>query len=208
MKLVFDFGGVLFHWHPPSLMRRYLGQRVHDDASAVRWIHEFFEGDHGDWAEFNRGRIGRAGVIERIAARTGLSDEEVRNVVDGVPAELQPIAGTVDLLSRLHVQRYRLFFLSNMPEPYAERLEREHGFLRWFEAGVFSARVHALKPEPEIYALAAERFRGEPAEMLLIDDHPANVEAARDAGWQALRFESPAQCEAELRARGLFVPSA
>jgi 2-haloacid dehalogenase len=43
-----------------------------------------------------------------------------------------------------------------------------------------------------------------PERTLFIDDVQHNVDAARAAGWQALRFESPAQLGAELRGRGLI----
>ena len=208
MKVVFDFGGVLFNWHPPSLLRRELPHRAADEASASHWVREFFQGYGGDWAEFDRGTVETPELVSRIARRTGLGEAEVRRVVDGVPGELRPIEGTVGLLRRLRESGRPLFYLSNMPAPYADHLEREHEFVGWFEAGVFSARVRAIKPEPAIYALAAERFGADPAELLFIDDHAPNVEAARAAGWQALRFESPAQCEAELRALGVPAPSA
>ena len=48
----------------------------------------------------------------------------------------------------------------------------------------------------------ARRFAHAVYRALFIDDHPANVEAARALGWQALLFESAAQCEAELRLGG------
>ena len=187
MKPVFDFGGVLFNWHPPSLLRRELPHRAADEASARHWVREFFQGYGGDWAEFDRGTVEPPDLVGRIARRTGLAEAEVRRVVEGVPAELQPIEGTVALLRRLRDAGRTLFFLSNMPAPYADHLEREHDFVGWFEAGLFSARVQLIKPEPAIFALAAERFGAEPAELLFIDDHGPNVEAARAAGWQAFR---------------------
>jgi len=204
MKVVFDFGGVLFNWHPPSLLRRELPHRAADEASASHWVREFFQGYGGDWAEFDRGTVETPELVSRIARRTGLGEAEVRRVVDGVPGELRPIEGTVGLLRRLRESGRPLFYLSNMPAPYADHLEREHDFVGWFDAGVFSARVKVIKPEPAIFALAARRFGADSGELLFIDDHGPNVEAARAAGWQAFRFEDPAQCEAELAARGLL----
>jgi FMN phosphatase YigB (HAD superfamily) len=37
---------------------------------------------------------------------------------------------------------------------------------------------------------------------LFIDDSAGNIDAARAFGWQALRFENAAQCEADLRRTG------
>ena len=53
-----------------------------------------------------------------------------------------------------------------------------------------------------MFDLARETLALDLEHALFIDDHPANIEAAQASGWQALRFESAAQCEAELRRRG------
>ena len=204
MKIVFDFGGVLFNWHPPSLLKRELPARATDDTSAQHWVAQIFQGYGGDWGDFDRGSVAPAALVERIAQRTGLSRGEVQRVVDGVPAELQPMADSVALLRRLRDGGRALHYLSNMPAPYADHLEDSHDFVGWFRSGVFSARVQLVKPERAIYELAAERFGAAPAELLFIDDVAHNVEAARQAGWQALHFTGAPQCERQLQALGLL----
>jgi putative hydrolase of the HAD superfamily len=202
VNVVFDFGGVLFNWHPPTLLARHLPQRVHDEATARRWVADFFQGYTGDWGDFDRGTVEPGPLAERIAARTGLAVDEARRVIDAVPAELTPIPGTVELLHALHAAGAPLYFLSNMPEPYARHLEATHDFLALFRGGVFSARAGLCKPEPEIFSHCAQAHGLEPAHTLFIDDVAHNVQAARAAGWQALQFSDPAQCAVALREYG------
>ncbi|MEY8879533.1 MAG: HAD family hydrolase [Leptothrix sp. (in: b-proteobacteria)] len=202
MKIVFDFGGVLFNWQPPRLLRREIPHVAHDEASATHWVQHFFQAYEGDWGEFDRGMVEVPELVARIAGRTGLTPHEVQRVVDGVPRELQPIADTVTLLRRLRDDGRALYFLSNMPAPYADHLERAHDFVGWFHDGVFSARVKLSKPDPAIFDLAAERFGADPAGLVFIDDHLPNIEAASARGWQAIHFTGAAQAESELRARG------
>ena len=45
-----------------------------------------------------------------------------------------------------------------------------------------------------------------PQELLFFDDVPANVAAARAAGWQAEVFTDAEQAGADLRARGFTIP--
>ena len=203
MNLVFDFGGVLFRWTPHEFMQRLLPVRAPDEAAAERLTKQFFQGFTGDWAAFDRGTIGAPELAQRIVRRTGLSRAEVDRVIDAVPHELQPLPDSVALLARLRERGHRLFFLSNMPAPYADHLEAAHPFVGWFEAGVFSSRVGLIKPEPAMFALAERRFGVGGDALLFIDDVAQNVEAAKAAGWQAVLFESAAQLEAELAARGL-----
>lgn len=202
--VVFDFGGVLFRWEPHDLLARLLPEHAPALEAAMALRQHFFQGYDGDWAEFDRGTVEAGDLARRIATRTGLSLAEVRSVIDAVPDALEPMPETVALLERLHQRGHALYFLSNMPAPYATHLEETHGFLKRFRTGVFSAREQLIKPEPAIYALAAERFGIEPARMLFIDDLPANVEAARAAGWQALHFEGAPGCAAALERLGLL----
>jgi putative hydrolase of the HAD superfamily len=202
MKIVFDFGGVLFNWHPPALLQREIPHVAHDEASARRWVAAIFQGYDGDWGQFDRGLVEVDELVLRIAARTGLAEADVLRVVRGVPRELQPIEATVQWLARLRDAGKALYFLSNMPAPYADHLEAEHAFVGWFRSGVFSARVGLAKPDPAIFRAAAQQFGQPPAEMVFIDDHLPNIESARALGWNALHFESAAQAEAAMRGRG------
>lgn len=57
-----------------------------------------------------------------------------------------------------------------------------HLFPELFDAVVISAEVGMRKPEPRIFALAAELIGLRPRECVFIDDIEANVEAAEAAG--------------------------
>lgn len=201
-RIVFDFAGVLFHWRPVALLRREVPHLAVDDAAARHLAQAIFQGYGGDWADFDRGTLQPDELVQRIAGRTGLAAADVHKVVRAVPAQLQPQAAMVALLRRLRDAGRRLHYLSNMPEPYALHLEREHEFIGWFESGVISARVGFIKPEREIFDLAARHFGAAPAQLLFIDDVAGNVLAARQAGWQALHFVEAAHCERQLRAQG------
>ena len=204
MNIVFDFGGVLFRWEPRAFLARTLPHRTTTPEATAALVAAVFQGYGGEWGEFDRGRIEPGPLAERIAARTGLPVQELHTILAGVPAELAPIDGTVALLRRLHAGGSPLYYLSNMPEPYAQHLERTHAFLGLFRRGVFSSRVSLIKPEPAIFDHAAQHFGIDPAHTLFIDDHADNIVAARAAGWQALHFRDPAQCEAALVELGLL----
>ena len=202
MHYVFDFGRVLFDWQPEALLQRVLPRRAGDAASAAHWVAQVFQSYGGDWGEFDRGTVEPGALVRRISQRTGLAAAEVQAVVDAVPASLAPIPASVALMQGLQRPGRPMFYLSNMPAPYADHLEREHAFVRGFSDGVFSARVQLIKPEPAIFELCAQRFGVAPGELVFFDDHPANVAAARAAGWQALLFTDAAQAEADLRRQG------
>jgi putative hydrolase of the HAD superfamily len=199
---VFDFGRVVFRWRPEVLVSTVLPHRATDAASAAHWVGQVFQAHGGDWSDFDRGVVEPPELARRIAARTGLDASEAAAIIAAGPGELQPLPGSVDWLRRLHAQGRPLHFLSNMPEPFAAHFERTHDVMALFESGVFSARVQLLKPEPAIYEHAARVFGRAPSDLLFLDDHLANIVAAREAGWQAVHFVDAAQAEAEVLALG------
>jgi putative hydrolase of the HAD superfamily len=137
-------------------------------------------------------------------------------VVD-IAHALTPIDASVHLLAQLHQWRQsrqsqkvtglRLFYLSNMPEPYADHLIKAHSYFHAFDGGVFSGRVKLAKPDPAIYAHAELVLGLEPAHTVFLDDHRPNVQAANERGWQGVHVPQPGQLTTLLtpliKARGL-----
>ncbi len=198
MRLVFDLGGVVFRWRPDEFLPRLMPDRAATPEAARAFAKIFFQGFGGDWGEFDRGRLDVDGLATRIAERIDLDPAEARRLIEAIPHELQPLPDTVALLERLHASGRPLYFLSNMPLPYVEHLEATHDVFRHFERGVFSARVGLIKPEPEMFAHAAAAFGVAPADLLLIDDVVANVEAAGRTGWRGLLFVEAIRCAADI----------
>ena len=203
LRIVFDFGGVLFNWQPLQLVRRFLPRHAADEATSRALVAQVFQGFGGDWAQFDRGVLDAGELVHRIAARTGLAADDVAALVDGVPPSLTPKSDTVDLLGRLRAAGASLHFLSNMPAPYAEHLDRAHPeLIGQFDSGLYSSHVRLIKPEAELYDLASRRFGTPPGQLVLIDDIAANVDAARASGWNALQFSDASAVEQALRAKG------
>ena len=203
MNIVFDFGAVVFSWRPNEIVRGMFPQQAPTEEAARALAGDIFH--HQDWQDFDRGTIASAEVVARAAQRLVLPQLAVQALVAAIPQYLTPIPATVDLLARLRERRdtrgdIRLYYLSNMPAPYARILEQRHPFLQWFDGGMFSADVKTIKPQPEIFRLLESRYGLVPARTVFIDDLPANVEAARTHGWHALHFESAAQLEPMLAA--------
>jgi HAD superfamily hydrolase (TIGR01509 family) len=197
--VVFDLGGVVFRWQPLVLLQELFPSQVRNEAQAREWASQIFQTFHpeADWALFDLGRIEPEPLAQRIAARTGLAETDLGHLIANIPPHLQPIQGTVDLIHDLKAQGHRLYFLSNMPAGYADHLVRMNSFFSQFDDGIFSAHVQQIKPLPDIFATAQERWplRGQP---VFIDDVQHNIDAAVQHGWQGIRFESPQQVRSDL----------
>ncbi len=198
--VVFDLGGVLLDWNP-----RYLYRKLFDDESAMeRFLAEVCTlewhkaHDLGVPAERTTPELVAAhpDQAELIWAWSRRSEEMIGG----------PIEGTVKLLRSLTDAGVPCYALTNMErETYPIRRERFE-FLRWFDGTVVSGFEGIAKPDVRIFELLLDRFSLTPAETLMIDDSASNVEAARRAGMQAVRFRSPEQLRRRLGDAGLLEP--
>ena len=203
-SVVFDFGAVLFQWRPFELLQQVVPELAPNEPAAKALAARVFESftPQSDWAQFDLGQVDEAVLAQRISQRIAAPISQVRAVIDAIPGHLQPLRPTVDLLEQLKREGHRLFFLSNMPKPYADALERDNAFLRHFEDGIFSGRVGLMKPSREIFELANRQFGLNSAHTVFIDDHPGNVLAAQQHGWQAVLFTDAMAVTTQLRATG------
>jgi len=101
-------------------------------------------------------------------------------------------------------ERYRLLLLSNTNAIHFEMVERHYPLLRHFDRFVLSHQVGALKPSPRIYEAALAQAQCAPEECFFTDDILPFVEGARRHRIDAVQFESFAQLQNEMRARGLI----
>ena len=204
MNVVFDFGAVLFTWRPVDLITECFPQRAATPAQAGHLAHEVF--GHADWQAFDAGLMAMDVVVARTAARLDLDAQVLGDLVGSIDDRLEPMAPSVALLEQLHVlPDVRLYFLSNMPEPYARALEQRHTFLDRFKGGIFSGDVGLAKPDPAIYQLLQTRHALVPAQTVFIDDLLGNIEAAQAEGWHGIHFKSAAQVTQALQALGVAV---
>lgn len=96
--------------------------------------------------------------------------------------------------------RYRTAILSNSFVGAREQEEQRYGFTSMVDLAIYSHEEGVHKPDPRIFALAAERLGVPPAEIVFLDDVPANVDAARTAGYQAVLFADTRQAIADIEA--------
>jgi putative hydrolase of the HAD superfamily len=103
-------------------------------------------------------------------------------------------------------QRYRLVLLSNTNAIHFELLRENYAYvLRHFHRLILSHEVGAMKPNPAIYHAAVEAAGCRAEECFYTDDILKFVDAALALGIDAVQFESCAQLERELKARGMLV---
>lgn len=103
------------------------------------------------------------------------------------------------LVRRLH-QRYKMYILSNTNQIHYDFWAQQCmggaggcSVEECFNKCYLSNDLHLAKPDLEIYRKVLADCGAMPDECLYLDDNPANVEAARQLGWNAVVSSSPEQ---------------
>jgi HAD superfamily hydrolase (TIGR01509 family) len=198
--VVFDLDGLMFDTEA-------LFFRVASDMLAARG--KVFT------AEIMRAMIGRRSVEAGEAFRTMAGLDEPLEVLQTevrarffaeVDTAVHPTPGLIALLAHLGERSLPLAVATSSHRAYAERLLSAHGFADRFDFVLASEDVTVGKPDPQIYRKAVERF-GLPADaVLVLEDSPAGLAAAKGAGTFAVGVpheHSPAE---GLHAADLIVP--
>ena len=192
-NVIFDFGGVLVRWSPQEIIDSFFA----DDALRALAKSAIFQ--HPDWLEIDRGTLAEDEAARRFAERTGRPVQEMATLLQRAKESLTPIPETLELLHDLAATGRPLYGLSNMPASTFEYLRARDPHWSLFRGVVISGVVKMIKPEPEIFELIATAHNLEPAESLFLDDLPANIASAKQAGFQAMLFDDPKRCCEELR---------
>ena len=111
----------------------------------------------------------------------------VRGLVCRWYEDILPVEGMAELVKELKEKGYKIYLLSNAAKDVPDYWERVPGH-EYFDDICVSAFEGYIKPQPEIYSRAIEKFGVLPQESVFIDDVTANIEAALNAGMQGIVF--------------------
>lgn len=190
--VVFDVGGVL--------------ERVDDASWPARWIERWAERSGVPMPEVDdhltrheppdgiaTGLVTEAQVRELYATALRLNAAEA----DHMMAEMWDLyCGSLDE----EMYRFcaslrpgcRTAILSNSADGARREEQRRYGFEQLVDVLVYSHEVGVAKPDPAIYDLTVQRLGVPASAVVLVDDVPANVEAAVACGWSAvLHVDTP-----------------
>ena len=101
---------------------------------------------------------------------------------DEILAKCRPTFEKEYMLHRLRREGFRLACCSNSIRETLELMIRQSGVAECFEFLMSNEDVGRPKPDPEIYSKAIDRMGVTPEEVLVVEDAPHGVEAARRSG--------------------------
>ena len=131
---------------------------------------------------------------------SGLSDATAESLVSAWSA-MRPTTDerVVAILRLARAETLAVSLISNATTRLESDLA-EAGLSEFIDTAINTSRVGFAKPDPRIYAYAAQYVGAAPNRCLFVDDSLGNVEAARAAGMHAVHFRTVADLESALGA--------
>lgn len=179
--VIFDFDGLIIDTETPAFEST---SRVFADHDVVLdrewWLSIIGVADHPHWTEVLADQLGRA-----------LDDPEAviaaRNEVKNAATRANPVQpGVVELLDECAEAGLPVAIASSSSEAWVAGHLEERGLIDRFSFLATRDKVQAGKPAPDLYALAVERLGVDPARCVGLDDSPAGVTSAKQAGLAAV----------------------
>ena len=133
--------------------------------------------------ELETGALSEGEFAERFGELLGLDPARRVGMVDRMFGYIRPDDAMVEALRRARAHGVRTGLISNSMG--LDRYDRS-SFPELFDGVVISAEVGMHKPQPEIFALGAERAGVAPEECVFVDDLRENCEGAEAVGMTAV----------------------
>jgi epoxide hydrolase-like predicted phosphatase len=190
--LLLDFGGVL-----TTSIWECFDSFCRDAGLPEGTVRRLFRDDPGALADLRlleKGEIAEDDFAARFGPRLGIDDTE--GLIQRMFAALGPEEAMIDAVRDLRSKGVRTGLISNS---WGTGIYEPRMLSELFDAVVISGEVGLHKPQPEIYALGAERLGVAPGDCVFVDDLRENVAGAEAVGMTAILHRDPRATVAELR---------
>lgn len=184
-NLLFDFGGVIVSLNKQNALKRF---KEIGFADIDKYLGEYRQ--EGIFLEYEEGKLTADefyAEFRRIAGKDDISDDDIDSAwmafLTGIPEY------KYQLVKDLR-KEYKVYLLSNT-NPSVMKWARSKDFSpegatidEYFDKCYISYEIGCAKPDKEIFEAVINDSGMNPAETLFFDDGKANIEAAKELGFQ------------------------
>jgi putative hydrolase of the HAD superfamily len=115
-------------------------------------------------------------------------DVRAADLFEAVWQNIATSAASLDLVRGLRAAGYGVHLGTNQVRRRADYMQNTLPYDELFDVKLYSCELGVAKPDAAFFEKAMTRIGAEPAAILFIDDHPANVAGARSTGMAAVHW--------------------
>ena len=123
-----------------------------------------------------------------------------------VADNIEALPGAIELLSSLQEHGIKSAIASSAPPENVRIILKGLGIEKYFDAIACGREVTEGKPSPQIFLLAAEKLKAEPAGCIVIEDAVAGIAGAKRAGMKCIAVAN-SHPQGKLKESDLIVAS-
>ena len=187
--ILFDFNGVIINDEP-----------LHQELIDEILLQENLRPRAGEFEEFCLGRSDRVCLFDLLSSRgRTVSDSYLSKLIETKAKAYQqrleklealPIySGLTDILAKIQEKGLKIAVVTGALRSEVKLVLERIGIASYFNVIVAGDEIKASKPQPDGYLLAVERLNRvditlqlQPSNCLAIEDTPAGIQAAKNAG--------------------------
>lgn len=154
----------------------------------------------GAWNEYDRGVLTEEEILDGFIKNDPGIEKELRAVAADFTGLLPQFEYAKGWILDLQKKGYKVYALSNMSYKAVRECSDGLDFLPMLDGYILSCDVKVIKPDHRIYDMLLEKYGLTASETVFFDDTEANVKAAIECGWHAIRFIDLKQAVGELEA--------
>lgn len=187
--LMLDVDGVVVNGRPED-GQSWATDIEHDLGVAPERLHSVFFAPH--WTDVVTGRKQLFDVLKACVPELSHSLTAQEFIDYWFAKDSAVDAAALATCDELRRHGTRVFLATNQEHLRASYLMDRLGLRHHVDGMVYSAQVAARKPERAFFDAAVHHSGSLAEDILLVDDTEANVQAALEAGWQALHWSNGA----------------
>ena len=192
--IIFDMDGVIFDT-----------ERIYRDI----WIEIYARHGYTMTNDIYKTLIGRdrKSIIDILKKRYGENykgmeifdecDYNLKKVIDDGKVPLK--YGALEIFKYLKNNNYKMAIATSSPKTKLEMQLKIHALEDIFDAIICADDVTKSKPDPEIFLVAAKKLNSEPCDCIVIEDSPAGIKAAFNAGMTAIHVEDLVEADDDIK---------
>jgi HAD superfamily hydrolase (TIGR01509 family) len=178
--VIFDFDGLILDSETPLFDIWASVYASHGAALSMEdWQHAL--GTQGGFDPFSRLSTMLATELDRATLAGFIRDEHWR-----LCGEQPLLPGVRERIEEAHTMSLGLAVASSSPSAWVHPWLERHDLMPLFDAVCTRDDVQHVKPAPDLFLLAAERMRVDPASCLVFEDSPNGLRAAHAAGMKSV----------------------